>query len=160
MKIIMINDFIHPAVFYLLGGLLIPLLRGRVKQCYMLLLVVAAFLAVVNMPQGTYGVYEFLNWKLTFGNVDKLSKVFAYIFTIMGVIGVIYSLHVQNDGEHLAAFYYVGGSVGVTFAGDFYLYSYSGRSWLFLQYFWFGIEKYLLLLLRDSGTCYGTLPVD
>ena len=119
MKIIMINDFIHPAVFYLLGGLLIPLLRGKVKQGYMLLLVVAAFLAVVIMPQGTYGVYEFLNWKLTFGNVDKLSKVFAYIFTIMGVIGVIYSLHVQNNGEHLAAFYYVGGSLGVTFAGDF-----------------------------------------
>ena len=115
----MINNFIHPAVFYLLGGLLIPLLRGKVKQGYMLLLVVAAFLAVVIMPQGTYGVYEFLNWKLTFGNVDKLSKVFAYIFTIMGVIGVIYSLHVQNNGEHLAAFYYVGGSLGVTFAGDF-----------------------------------------
>ena len=119
MKIIMINDFIHPAVFYLLGGLLIPLLRGKMKQGYMLLLVVAAFLTVVNMPQGTYGVYEFLNWKLTFGNVDKLSKVFACIFTIMGVIGVIYSLHVQNDGEHLAAFYYVGGSLGVIFAGDF-----------------------------------------
>ena len=115
----MINDFIHPAVFYLFGGLLIPLLRGKVKQGYMVLLVVAAFLAVVIMPQGTYGVYEFLNWKLTFGNVDKLSKVFAYIFTIMGVIGVIYSLHVQNNGEHLAAFYYVGSSLGVTFAGDF-----------------------------------------
>jgi multicomponent Na+:H+ antiporter subunit D len=37
----------------------------------------------------------------------------------MGVIGVIYSIHVKNDGEHLAAFYYIGGSLGVTFAGDF-----------------------------------------
>jgi multicomponent Na+:H+ antiporter subunit D len=116
----MISDiFIHPSVFYLLGGLLIPLLKGRIKQGYMLLLALSAFIAVVVMPHGTYGVYEFLSWKMTFGQVDKLSRVFAYIFTIMGVIGVIYSIHVKNDGEHLAAFYYVGGALGVTLAGDF-----------------------------------------
>jgi multicomponent Na+:H+ antiporter subunit D len=113
------NIFIHPSVFYLLGGLLIPLLKGRIKQGYMLTLALSAFIAVVIMPHGTYGVYEFLSWKMTFGQVDKLSRVFAYIFTIMGVIGVIYSIHVKNDGEHVAAFYYVGGALGVTLAGDF-----------------------------------------
>ena len=112
-------DFIHPSAFYLIGGLLIPVLKGRVRQGYMLLIALLAFFAVVNMPHGTFGVYEFLDWKLTFGNVDKLSKVFAYIFAIMGVIGVIYSIHVKNNGEQLAAFYYVGGSLGVTLAGDF-----------------------------------------
>jgi len=124
MRIIMISEifnieFFHPSAYYIIGGLLIPLLKGRVKQGYMLLLSLLAFFAVVNMPHGVYGVYEFLSWELTFGNVDKLSKVFAYIFTIMGVIGVIYSFHVENDGEHLSAFYYIGGSLGVTFAGDF-----------------------------------------
>ena len=112
-------QFLHPSVLYILGGLLIPLFKGKVKQGYMLAVSLLAFFAVVVMPYGTYGVYEFLNWKLTFGEVDKLSKVFAYIFTIIGVIGVIYSIHVKNDGEHFAAFYYVGGSLGVTFAGDF-----------------------------------------
>ena len=87
-------EFFHPSAYYIIGGLLIPLLKGRVKQGYMLLLSLLAFFAVVNMPHGVYGVYEFLSWELTFGNVDKLSKVFAYIFTIMGVIGVIYSFHV------------------------------------------------------------------
>ncbi|MHC4464182.1 MAG: Na(+)/H(+) antiporter subunit D [Planctomycetota bacterium] len=117
----MINDslFIHPALFYIIGGLLIPLLKGRIRQGYMLLLALSAFFAVVNMPHGTFGVYDFLGLKLTFAYVDKLSRVFAYIFTIMGVIGIIYSLHVENSGEHLAAFYYVGGSLGVTLAGDF-----------------------------------------
>jgi len=124
MRIIMMREmfsleFVHPSAFYLIGGLLIPLLKGRVRQGYMLLIALLAFFAVVNMPHGTFGVYEFLDWKLTFGNVDKLSKVFAYIFAIMGVIGVIYSIHVKNDGEQLAAFYYVGGSLGVTLAGDF-----------------------------------------
>ena len=112
-------QFLHPSVFYILGGLLIPFLKGRVKQGYMFFVSLLAFFAVVNLPYGTYGVYEFLSWELTFLEVDKLSKVFAYIFTIMGVIGVIYSIHVKNDGEHFSAFYYVGGSLGVTFAGDF-----------------------------------------
>ena len=112
-------EFFHPSAYYIIGGLLIPLLKGRIKQGFMLLLTLLAFFAVVNMPLGVYGIYEFLSWELTFGHVDKLSKVFAYIFTIMGVIGVIYSIHVKNDGEHLAAFYYIGGSLGVTFAGDF-----------------------------------------
>ncbi len=112
-------QFMHPSAYYIIGGLLIPLFKGRFKQGYMLLLSILAFFAVVNMPHGVYGVYEFLSWELTFGNVDKLSKVFAYIFTIMGVIGVIYSFHVKNDGEHLSSFYYIGGSLGVTLAGDF-----------------------------------------
>ena len=112
-------QFLHPSVFYILGSLFIPFLKGRVKQSYMFFVSLLAFFAVVNLPYGTYGVYEFLSWELTFLEVDKLSKVFAYIFTIMGVIGVIYSIHVKNDGEHFSAFYYVGGSLGVTFAGDF-----------------------------------------
>ena len=112
-------QFLHPSAFYLLGGLFIPLFKGKIKQGYMIFVSLMAFFAVVVMPHGTYGVYEFLSWKLTFGDVDKLSKVFAYIFTIMGVIGIIYSIHVKNDGEHFAAFYYVGGSLGVIFAGDF-----------------------------------------
>ena len=112
-------QFLHPSVFYIVGGLLIPFLKGRVKQGYMLFVSLLAFFTVVNLPYGTFGAYEFLSWELTFLEVDKLSKVFAYIFTIMGVIGVIYSIHVKNDGEHFSAFYYVGGSLGVTFAGDF-----------------------------------------
>ena len=112
-------QFLHPSVFYIVGGLLIPFLKGRVKQGYMLFVSLLAFFTVVNLPYGTFGTYEFLSWELTFLEVDKLSKVFAYIFTIMGVIGVIYSIHVKNDGEHFCAFYYVGGSLGVTFAGDF-----------------------------------------
>ena len=118
-NITMSEMFIHPSILFILGGLVIPLLRGRGKQAYMVIVAILAFLAVLIMPHGTYGVYEFLEWQLTFGNVDKLSKVFAYIFTIMGTIGIIYSIHVKNDGELMAAFYYVGGALGVTLAGDF-----------------------------------------
>ena len=120
MKIITMSDmFIHPSAFFILGGLLIPVFKGRAKQGYMITLALLALFSVVIMPHGNYGIYQFLEWELTFGSVDKLSKVFIYIFSIMGIIGIIYSIHVDNDGELLAAFYYVGGAIGVTLAGDF-----------------------------------------
>ena len=120
MKIItMIDMFIHPSAFFILGGLLIPVFKGRAKQGYMITLALLALFSVVIMPYGNYGIYQFLEWELTFGSGDKLSKVFIYIFSIMGIIGIIYSIHVDNDGELLAAFYYVGGAIGVPLAGDF-----------------------------------------
>ena len=112
-------DFIHPSLFYILGGLLLPFLNGKTRQFYMILVALGAFFAVCMLPVGEHGIHEFLSWKLTFGSVDKLSKVFACIFSIMGVIGVLFALHVKNRGEQIASFFYVGGSLGVTLAGDF-----------------------------------------
>ena len=48
----------------------------------MILVALGAFFAVCMLPVGEHGIYEFLSWKLTFGSVDKLSKVFACIFSI------------------------------------------------------------------------------
>ena len=37
----------------------------------------------------------------------------------MAIIGCIYGLHVKETGQHIAAFLYVGGSLGVTLCGDY-----------------------------------------
>ena len=37
----------------------------------------------------------------------------------MSFLGVIYGLHVKEDAQHIASFFYVGGSLGVVFAGDY-----------------------------------------
>lgn len=115
----MFDTWIHPSLIFLLGSFLTPLFKGRAKQGYLLLLPVLAFLDVYFMPHGVYGKVEILNWTMTFGVADRLSHVFAYIFTLMAIIGFLFGLHVKSDGEHIAALWYVGGSLGVTFAGDF-----------------------------------------
>ncbi len=38
----------------------------------------------------------------------------------MSFIGIVYALHVKDNGQHMAAFLYIGGSLGVTFAGDYF----------------------------------------
>jgi len=114
----MIN-WIHPGLLLILGALLIPFMKGKAKKIYMVALPAAALIDCVLMSPGAYGVVHFLNYNLVFGRVDRLSLIFSYVFSIMAVIGIVYSLHVQDDSQHVAALTYIGGALGVTFAGDF-----------------------------------------
>ena len=103
----------------IIGAVLVPFLKGGIKQVYLLLLSALAFAAIVSSSHGTHGVVHILNQELVFGRVDRLSLVFGYIFGIMSFIGFTYGLHVKRDGEHMAALLYAGGSMGAVFAGDF-----------------------------------------
>jgi multicomponent Na+:H+ antiporter subunit D len=113
------DKFIHPALFFILGAFLIPFLKGRIKQVYLLVLPAVAFYTVLNMPLGIFGEINYLGFKIILGRVDRLSLVFAHVFTLMSFLGVLYGLHVKEDAQHIASFFYVGGSIGVVFAGDY-----------------------------------------
>ena len=107
-------------MLFIFGALLIPFLRGKVQQAYLMAIPALAVLSVALMSQGTYWTYSFIGNSLVFGAVDKLSVVFGWVFTIMSFIGIVYALHVKDNGQHIAAFLYIGGSLGVTFAGDYF----------------------------------------
>jgi multicomponent Na+:H+ antiporter subunit D len=113
-------DWFHPSIFFICGAFLIPFLRGKVQKVYLMAIPVLAVLAVSQMAPGNYWTYRFLGNTLLFGAADKLSIVFGWVFTIMSFIGIVYSLHVDDSGQHMAAFLYIGGSLGVTFAGDYF----------------------------------------
>jgi multicomponent Na+:H+ antiporter subunit D len=53
------------------------------------------------------------------GHVDSLSAIFAQVFAIMSLAGLIYSLHVNDKGQHIAALLYVAGGFGCLLAGDY-----------------------------------------
>lgn len=113
-------DWLHPSILFIFGAFAIPFLRGKVQQIFLMAIPLMAVTAVYAMTPGSYWSYTFLGTPLTFGAVDKLSIVFGWVFTIMSFIGVVYALHVKDPGQHMAAFLYIGGSLGVTFAGDFF----------------------------------------
>lgn len=110
----------HPAILFLAGAFLIPFLKGKVQKAYLILIPAAAFALVATVSPGTYGVYNFLGHDVIFGKIDRLSLVFSYVFTIMAFIGMVYSIHLEDDSQHIAAWLYVGSSLGVTFAGDYF----------------------------------------
>ena len=118
MNIIMI-DIIPPAFIYLIGALILPIIKTRkVRQAFALLLPVIAFINLIHMPYGNYWTYNFLGFDLVLGKVDKLSMLFAYVFVIMSFIGMVYAIHIKDCGQHVAAYLYVGSTLGVVFAGD------------------------------------------
>lgn len=112
------NLWLHPAALLLAGGLLLPLVPGKLKKAWLLLIPVLTFARIVALPQGTFGEVGVAGFELTFGRVDALSSVFGYIMGLMCILGTLYGLHVKRDVEHLAGWAYVAGSLGAIYAGD------------------------------------------
>ncbi|MBW1715875.1 MAG: Na(+)/H(+) antiporter subunit D [Deltaproteobacteria bacterium] len=113
-------EAVPPAFIFILGAFLIPLLKGKLKQVYLLVVPTVAFLDILYLNPDMSWIYHFLGYELVFCRVDRLSLVIGYIFTIIGFLAILYSLHTKEDGQHIAAFLYVGSSLGVVFAGDYF----------------------------------------
>jgi len=114
----MSNLFFPPALIFILGALLIPLLPKGLKQIYILLLPVAGLINLLNIPEGTHFVVMFQDYTLIFGEVDRLSKVFGIIFHVISFITVIYILNFNSNVEYTAGFLYSGSALGAVFSGD------------------------------------------
>ena len=117
--------WLHPGLILIVGALLVPLFKGKLKQAYLLVPPVAALIAVILMYTGIFGEIPFSAWRLpfleyelVFGRVDKLSFLFGLIFSLATVPVIIYSLHVKNSSEHMSQLIYAGSALGVVFAGD------------------------------------------
>ncbi len=113
----MIN-WMPPGLIFIFGAFLIPLLKGRMQQAYLLLMPVLAGFCLLNMPEGAGYIMNFLGYELVLARVDKLSMIFGYVFVIAAFIGFTYSIHLKEYGQHIAASLYIGSSLGVVFAGD------------------------------------------
>jgi multicomponent Na+:H+ antiporter subunit D len=114
-------EIVPPAFIFILGALLLPLIRDRrLRGLLQLLIPAVAFVDLLYMSEGTYWIYQFLGYELILGRIDKLSMCFGYVFVIMSFLGMVYALHVRDTGQHMAAFLYIGSTLGVTFAGDLF----------------------------------------
>ncbi len=117
----MTGSFIHPALIMVIGALLLPFIRGPLRKPYLILIPILTFGAVLsnNTLTGNFAPFQFMDWTLEFGRVDKLSSIFASIMALMALIGTLYGMHVKKSGEHVAAWFYVAGSLGTIYAGDY-----------------------------------------
>lgn len=138
----MMIDILPPALIYIVGALFIPLIPGRLKSAYMLLLPVLGMMNLLNIPLGTHFSTEFAGYDLVFGEVDRLSRLFGIIFHIISFITIIYVLNFKNNLEYLAGFVYAGCALGVIFAGDL----------ITLFFFWEGltVSSMMLILARKT----------
>lgn len=119
-------DFIHPGLVLILGSLLLPVLPKNIRSFYSVLLAMSGFILCLMANPGVYGSLNLFGYTISpIIRVDKLSLLFAYIFSFIGLIGIIYCYHIDDWVQQLAGLMYAGASIGVSFAADilsFYLF--------------------------------------
>jgi len=108
-----------PALLLVIGSLLIPCFKGRLKQIYLLALPLYALYVIYTIPEGAYWTCHFMDRVLTLGYVDRLSRVFGIIFALIAFLAVLFAMQEKN-AHHMSALVYSGSALGVTFAGDFF----------------------------------------
>ncbi|MFH1242518.1 MAG: Na(+)/H(+) antiporter subunit D [Pseudomonadota bacterium] len=113
-------DTVPPAAIFILGALLVPFLKGKVKKAYLLILPVVGFMNLISIPEGTHWVVRFIGYDLVLAKVDRLSLVFGYIFHLISFIAILYALHIKDDLQYVAGLVYAGSALGVVFAGDLF----------------------------------------
>ena len=112
------TEFLHPGLVLIFGGLFAAPLRGASRAALVLVASLAAMALVWTLPEGVIWRTQFLGHELTPFAVDRLSRLFALIFTLMAFGGALFALNRDSPVELPAALIYAGSAVGVTLAGD------------------------------------------
>jgi multicomponent Na+:H+ antiporter subunit D len=107
-----------PFVLFYLAALAAAVLPRRARQVVMLAVPLVGGLALMNLAPDLLVRVAFMDLYLEPLRVDKLSMLFGILFHIGAFIGIVFSLHVEDRSQHVAALLYAGSAIGAVFAGD------------------------------------------
>ena len=111
-------ELLHPGILLAVAGVLAAVLRGPLRSMVVLAAPVAALYVLWQLPAGAVWQGEFLGYPVAPLAIDKLSRLFATVFLIMGFGGALFALDQPNRLEVPAALVYAGSALGVVLAGD------------------------------------------
>jgi multicomponent Na+:H+ antiporter subunit D len=109
---------VPPFLPFFIGALIAAITRGTLRSSIMVAIPVVSALHLWMVPEGVHLQFAFFDYQLTPYRVDKLSLMFGYVFHIAAFIAIIYSLHVRDTVQQVAALMYAGSGLGAVFAGD------------------------------------------
>jgi len=109
---------IPPFLPFFIAALLAAVTRGALRGVIMLILPVASAIHLWMVPEGVHLQLALFDYQLTPYRVDKLSLMFGYVFHIAAFFGIVYSLHVRDTLQQVAALMYAGSGLGAVFSGD------------------------------------------
>ncbi len=138
---------LHPSLLFFIGALLLWMLPLLGRRILILLVPAAAFFIVSQLDPGIYYGYQMFGFDLNLLRVDKVSKVFAYVFTLNAFACFLFAQHLKGRYEHTAALAYIGAALGAVFAADL----------ISLYLFWevMAITSTFLVLARKTERSYG-----
>ncbi len=109
---------IFPGAILIFGALLVPFLKGNLRNAYVVLLPILSALQLFAFELGFQGGQSFFGLELTIVRFDALSRIFGIVFHIAAVLVCIYGWHVKRSLDHICTLIYAGSAIGATFAGD------------------------------------------
>jgi multicomponent Na+:H+ antiporter subunit D len=109
---------IPPFLPFFIGALIAAVTRGTLRNVIMVAIPVVSAFHLWTVPEGVHLQFAFLDYQLNPYRADKLSLMFGYVFHIAAFIAIIYSLHVRDTVQQVAAMLYAGSGLGAVFAGD------------------------------------------
>ncbi len=133
-----------PSLVVILGALVVPFLKGRLRSAFLLAVPVISFVCLLGFEKGVSWQCFGFGHDLTLMRVDQLSLVFGYIFHIALFVGLLFALHVRDTTQHVAALVYGGSALGAVLAGDLIVF------WLFWEVMAFSCT-FLVLARKQPG---------
>src|SRR3972149_6885522 len=112
-----ITEALHPGLLLVAGGILAGLLRGAARSVVVLGAPLPALWLLWFLPEGIVWEGDFLGYPIAPLAVDRLSRLFAIIFTIMAFGGALFALGQASRLELAAALVYAGAPGGRTPGG-------------------------------------------
>jgi multicomponent Na+:H+ antiporter subunit D len=107
-----------PAVVFLAGAAVLPVLPRRAQSAVLLVTPVAALALIAGLEPGATLAAELFAYEVTPLRADGLAVAFGVVFALMAFLGSLYGLRLTSTGERVATLLYAGSAVGVVFAGD------------------------------------------
>ncbi len=131
-----------PFMPFYLAALLSVFLRGWLRAIVMLAVPVLGGLQLTGLEIGEYNIFALMGFEFSPFRVDRLSILFGYLFHIAAFIGILYSLHVRDTVQQVAALLYAGSALGAVFAGDLIT--------LFVFWEMLAVSSVFLILARNT----------
>jgi multicomponent Na+:H+ antiporter subunit D len=107
-----------PGLLLIAGAFLLPVLHGAWRKALLLGLPLGTLYLVWQVPDGVVLSLPFLDYTLSPVEGDRLSRLFATIFSIMAFAGGLYGMNQSSVLELTAGYIYAGSAIGVAFSGD------------------------------------------
>ena len=144
----MFDGFPVAFLFFAGAASILVLPKGAARGMLLLAIPLIAGLFVWDQPEGNLWTVRLSNLDLEFMRVDRLSRIFALIFTVAAFLGNLYAWHVRDTVQQIAALLYAGSAIGAVFAGDLIT--------LFLYWEGTAIASVFLIWARRTEGAYHT----